>query len=172
MAEPFLGQISIVGFDFATKGWAFCDGQTLKIVQNPTLYSLIGTTYGSDDKSTFKLPDMRGKVPIGTNSDYPIGNTGGSEQARVSLSEMPVHSHKFYGVDVPGSKSGPQFNKQNLLANSGSRNFYDTSAESTSFLKPDSIGKIGESASHKNIQPSLALNFIIALQGVFPAKLK
>jgi microcystin-dependent protein len=170
MAEPFLGQISIVGFDFAPRGWAFCDGRSMSIVQNPTLYSLLGTIYGGDDKKTFNLPDMRGKVPIGISKDYPAGNTGGVDQARVSLSEMPAHTHKFYGVDVPGTRSGPQLNKQNLLANSGSRDFYDTSAESTSFLKPDSISKIGESVSHKNIQPSLALNFIIALDGTYPTK--
>ncbi len=168
MADPFLGQISIIGFRYAPENWAFCDGQKMPISQHMTLYSLIGSAFGGDGKTYFNLPDMRGKVPIGAGGSYDVGNTGGSEEVRLSQSEMPAHTHKLIGINAPGTKNGPGLKKENMLANNQKCNFFDTASETTVLLQPDSCGNMGGGSLHNNIQPSMGLNFIIATSGQYP----
>ncbi|MDD5597018.1 MAG: tail fiber protein [Victivallaceae bacterium] len=168
MADPFLGQISIVGFKYAPQGWAFCNGQQMPMAQHITLYALIGKTFGGDGKTYFNLPDMRGKVPIGTGGGYKIGDTGGSEEVRLNKADLPAHTHKFFGINAPGTKNGPGLNKDNMLANNQKCNFFDFASETTVLLQPDSCGNTGGGDLHNNIQPSMGLNFIIAITGRYP----
>ncbi|MDD5698330.1 MAG: tail fiber protein [Victivallaceae bacterium] len=169
MAEPFLGQIAIVGFDYAPEGWAFCDGQKMAISQQQSLYALIGNTFGGDGKTYFNLPDLRGKVPVGTGGSYRLGNTGGSEQVGLTGEGLPPHTHKFCGIDAPGTKNGPGKKKDALLANEDNKDFFASEPTELVSLQPDSVSMAGKGDPHNNIQPSLGLNFIIALTGMFPS---
>ncbi|MFA7185371.1 MAG: tail fiber protein [Victivallales bacterium] len=168
MAEPFVGEISIVAFDFAPPNWAFCDGATVPRSQYGSLFSLLGTTFGGAGTEFFMLPDMRGLVPFGASSSYPMGVMYGQEQAYITEEGMPSYSHTFYGMNVSGTKNGPGKTGNALLANDDDTNFFASSATNIVQMRPDSVGGVGNGAAHNNIQPSIALNFIIALTGVPP----
>ena len=158
--DPFVAEIRVFPFNFAPKGWAFCDGQLLPISQNTALFSLLGTYYGGDGKSTFALPDLQGSAPLDQGqgaglSDYFIGQSGGSQNVTLLQSEMPIHNHQAQGV-ATGNQWGS-------LANG-----YATTITTT--LAPSAITNNGGSQPHNNMQPYLVLNFIIALQGIFPSR--
>ena len=167
MSEPFLAEIRLMGFNFAPRGWAFCDGQILPINQNQSLYSLLGTTYGGDGRTSFALPDMRGRVPIHVGSNgqgsHTLGQKSGEETHTLSPNEMPQHTHVAQGTDAAADNTAPTGRK--LAATSG---LYSTARNTT--LLPSTVANVGGGQAHDNMQPYLALNFCIALQGLFPSR--
>ncbi len=166
MSEPFLAEIRIVGFNFAPRGWALCDGQILPINQNQSLYSLLGTTYGGDGKTTFALPDMRGRTPIHTDAQHREGQKSGEETHTLSINELPQHRHVVSADGVISQSDDPT---GKLLAQAGS-NSYATAGTTQVSMGIGMVGAVGGSQAHENMQPYLALNFCIALQGLFPSR--
>ena len=172
MSEPFLGCISIFGFNFAPRGWATCSGQILPINQNQSLYSLLGTTYGGDGRTTFALPDMRGRVPIHAGSGSgltpsSLGQRFGTERVTLTAAQIPAHSHTANASTANSTAATPQ---GNLAAPTvAAFNVYGDAAS----LTPGAGGQLGESdggAAHDDMQPYTVLNFCIALQGPFPSR--
>lgn len=171
MADPFVAEIRIVPFNFAPTGWAFCDGTLLPIMQNTALFSLLGTFYGGDGRSTFALPDLRGRAPLFMGqgpglSNYDLGQNGGQAAVTLIQSELPLHNHQVRANSGVASVDTPV---NNVWA-SGARGrplVYATSANTTSL---QAFAMAGQSQPHNNRQPFLCLNFIIALQGVFPPR--
>ena len=170
MADPFVAEIRIFPFNFAPRGWAFCNGQLLPISQNTALFSLLGTTYGGDGKSTFALPDLQGRAPMHPGqgpglSLHNLGETGGSETVTLLQSEIPAHSHGMQGDEDDASFKTPQ----NMLFGAGNQ-MYLTSASANATLAPEALSPAGGGQPHNNLMPYLTFNFCIALQGVFPAR--
>ena len=172
MSEPFLAEVRIVGFNFAPRGWAFCDGQILPINQNQSLYSLLGTTYGGDGRTSFALPDLRGRTPIHVGrsnggADHTLGSKSGEETHTLSAAEMPQHIHTFHASNdaantVPSSST--------LLATVPNRIYADLDPSRKVLLNTGTIANAGGGQAHENMQPYLAINFCIALQGLFPSR--
>jgi microcystin-dependent protein len=173
MAEPFVGQIITVGFNFAPRGYATCDGQLLSIAQNTALFSLLGTTFGGDGRVTFGLPDLRGRVPIHQGqgpglTNRTMGEVSGQENHTLISTEMPMHNHLLMGFQNTGDQALPQ---SNIIAGSnqtGVSNFTNVAPNTT--MSPQSIGLAGGSQPHNNMQPYLVINFCIALEGIFPSR--
>lgn len=172
MADPFVAEIRIFPFNFAPKGWAFCNGQLLPISQNTALFALLGTTYGGDGKSTFALPDLQGSAPMHPGqgpglSLHDLGETGGSETVTLLASKMPAHSHALQANSDPASVQSP--GPTRTLARSQNANAYATPGALVA-LAPETLAPTGGSLPHNNMQPYLTLHFCIALQGVFPPR--
>jgi microcystin-dependent protein len=171
MSEPFLGCISIFGFNFPPRGWAQCSGQTLPINQNQSLFSLLGTTYGGDGRTTFALPDMRGRAPMHAGngaglSSRTLGQQLGTETVTLSAAQIPPHSHSAIASTADSTASTPQ---GNLAAPTvAAFNVYGDAAN----LTPGAAGQVGPTGGqgHQNMQPYTTLNFCIALQGLFPSR--
>ena len=172
----FVGEIRMFAGDFAPKDWALCRGQTLNISQNPNLFSLIGTTYGGDGQTTFCLPDLQGRVPvhIGTCQDgttYELGQSGGAEQVTLTIGDLPPHSHNLWSTSY-GQTAAPAPNTIPALATSSQQGIavYGPPASPLTSLAPESISMSPQLAgeSHDNVQPYVALSFIIALKGDLP----
>ncbi len=171
MADPFVAEIRIFPFNFAPRGWAWCDGQLLPLAQNTALFSLLGTTYGGDGDGTFALPDLMGRVPMHQGQGQglswrDLGESGGTETVTLLESEIPAHAHEVKVATEPGEISGPQGSS---IALSGSGNVY-ASGEPTVMMSPMQLGTTGGSHPHTNMQPYLTCYFNIALQGVFPPR--
>lgn len=164
MGTPFLGEIKIVGFNFAPQGWAECNGQFLPINQNQALFSLFGTMYGGNGQTTFALPDFRGRTGIHVGAGFIQGQAGGQEFHTVTQSEMPAHNHFVQATSSLGNNDDPT---GNLLATANAPMYLGT-ANTT--LQPSTITNVGGSQPHENRQPFLVLNFIVALIGVFPSQ--
>lgn len=171
---PFVGEICLFPFNFAPKGWAFCDGQILPISSNTALFSLLGTTYGGDGKSTFALPNLQGMVPIHAGqgpglSLYDLGQIGGSENVTLLQSEIPAHSHSLQYGTSGGSQESPV---GQIWKDTGGRRggLAYTSPANLVPMGVDAIMPVGGSQPHNNMQPYLTLKFCIALQGVFPPR--
>lgn len=165
MAEPFLSEIRIMSFNFAPKGWALCNGQLLPINQNQALFSLLGTTFGGDGRVNFALPDNRGRVPIHVGSGHTLGEKGGEQAHTLSIAELPQHTHVLNGtgndsVNTPAANS--------VLGKSAPQPAYGGPTGLVA-MNPASIGNVGGSQAHLNMQPFLTLSFCIALQGIFPS---
>lgn len=169
MAEPFLGEIRIMSFVFAPKGWALCNGQLLPINQNQALFSLLGTTFGGDGRVNFALPDNRGRTPIHVGSSHTLGERGGQQAHTLSISEIPTHTHVLNATGLQGNSSYPRFGTtgHRLAADPG--NSYTGNAVNLASLNASSVTNVGGSQAHLNMQPFLTLNFCIALQGIFPS---
>jgi microcystin-dependent protein len=173
MSEPFLGEIRVLGFQFTPRGWAGCDGQLLSIAQNSALFSLLGTTYGGDGRTTFALPDLRGRTPIHQGqgqglSPYSMGQNGGSESHTLTANEMPQHSHALAATNAGGNQQSPQ---GTFIATDAAGNTAGFSSSApTVAMHPASITATGGSQPHNNLQPYLTVNFCIALQGIFPSR--
>lgn len=165
MAEPFLGELRMASFGFAPKGWALCDGQLLPINQNQGLFSLFGTTYGGDGRVNFGLPDLRGRVPLHVGGVHALGERSGAQGHTLSVAELPQHVHTLNATSDAADSPVPSTGAQ--LASVGEKLY--TSATDLVALKADSISTIGGSQAHLNMQPFLVLNFIVALQGIFPS---
>jgi microcystin-dependent protein len=170
MSEPFLAEIRIFGFNFAPRGWATCDGQILPINQNQALYSLLGTTYGGDGRTTFGLPELRGRVPLhegsGTGlSNRTLGAGGGIEQVTLTTSQMPSHLHTLQATTNPADSRSPS-SKVSATAIDDLYGVPEDLVNSAS----GAVAATGGNQAHQNMQPYLVLNFCIALQGLFPSR--
>jgi microcystin-dependent protein len=167
MAEPFLSEIRIMSFQFAPKGWALCNGQLLPINQNQALFSLLGTTFGGDGRVNFALPDLRARTPIHVGSGHTLGERGGEQAHTLSIAELPTHTHVASGTSTSTDPNGTNIPTGNLLA-SGPSEIYAAPSNLVA-LGSSTVGNVGGSQAHLNMQPFLTLNFCIALQGIFPS---
>jgi len=176
MSEFFVGQIMLAGFNFAPRYFAQCDGQLLPINQNQALFSLIGTRFGGNGVSTFALPDMRGRTPVGAGtsadpawqpSPYAVGESGGVEGVSLQNATMPTHGHTMLGTSAAGAGHNPT---GALYGNSSSENLYGPSSGPQVTLAQQSLGLTGSGAPHENMQPYRVINFAIALSGIFPSR--
>ena len=169
MSEPFLAEVRIVGFNFAPRGWAFCDGQILPINQNQSLYSLLGTTYGGDGRTSFALPDLRGRTPIhvgrfNAGIDHRLGGKGGEETHTLSAAEMPQHKHV---ANASNDNATTVVATGNVLGRA--LNLYEAPGTLTA-LRAGTLLNVGGGQAHNNMQPCIAVNFCIALRGLFPSR--
>ena len=172
MADPFVAEIRVFPFNFAPKGWAWCDGQLMPLSQNTALFSLLGTTYGGDGKSTFALPNLQGSAPMHPGqgpglSLRDLGEQGGSETVSLLESEIPSHSHGLQGSGVTGNRTNPVGNSFARVA--GAQPYSTTIASFTS-MAPEALPPAGGDQPHNNMMPYLTFYFCIALQGVFPPR--
>lgn len=169
MSEPFIAEVKMVGFNFAPRGWAFCDGQILPINQNQSLYSLLGTTYGGDGRVDFALPDLRGRTPIHVGSSnggsHSLGQKSGQEVVTLSAAQMPQHDHQAQASDDNASTGEPG---GKVLARSTSPTYH--SPTNMTEMHPLSVLNAGGGQAHQNMMPYLAVNFCIALTGLFPSR--
>lgn len=165
MSEPFLGEIRLGAFAYAPKNWAFCNGQILAIQQNQAIFALLGTNYGGNGVTTFALPDLRSRVPLHTGAGYVLGETGGEAAHVLTLAEMPPHNHALIATTAAGSQSTPV---GNVPAGSVKPAYASAGPDTT--MSPAAVTTAGGSQPHENLPPYLVLNFIIALQGIFPSR--
>ncbi|WP_372792596.1 phage tail protein [Lutibacter sp.] len=168
--DPFLAEIIMFGGNFAPRGWAFCDGQLLPISSNQALFSILGTTYGGDGRTTFALPDLRGRVPIhpGTGnglSTYRLGQKGGTQTNTLTTNNLPSHSHTI-NIKEEGNSDNPN---GTFIAGDGSNSF-GTTSDASNTLAASAVNPSGGSQAVNNIQPFECVNFIIALTGIFPSR--
>jgi len=164
MGSPYLGEIRMVSFGFAPKGWALCNGQTMPINQNQALFSLLGTMYGGDGRTTFLLPDFRGRTTLHVGSGFAQGQSGGEEAHILLPNEMPAHTHTAIASTGAASSDTPAANS---WATGVSQ--YATTAITTA-MDPTAIANTGSNQAHENRSPYLVVSFIIALTGVFPSR--
>ncbi len=173
MADPFVAEIRIMAINFAPKGWALCTGQLLPISQNTALFSLLGTTYGGNGKSNFALPDLQGRTALhADNSQTYLGEVGGSDTVTLLESEIASHNHNVNVVNIDPANLTTPGPRVMLAQSSGDANAYNRSPQpgDNVTLAPDAISFTGGDQPHDNMQPYLALLFVIALQGVFPPR--
>lgn len=167
MTMPYMGEIRLVSFDFAPRGWAFCNGQLLPINQNQALFALLGTTYGGNGQTTFALPDLRGRMALHANYDIRQGEAGGEFSHTLTVNEMGRHTHRAYASVAQASTADPS---GALLARKGRLTADDFNGTPNTVLVSTQVSTAGGSQPHENTQPYLGLNFVIALQGVFPSQ--
>ena len=173
MSSPFLGEIKMFAGNFAPRNWALCDGQLLSVSQAQALFSLLGTLYGGDGRTTFGLPDLRGRVPIHAGSGPGLtprnqGQRGGQETASVNVNQLPSHTHSMQGSSAFGGDTSPA---NNLPATGSGAFLYKGVPGTTVAMDADAIGSSGGSAlPHNNVMPFLCVNFIVALFGVYPSR--
>lgn len=171
--EPYLGQIKMWGFPFNPSGYALCNGATMNVTQNAALYSLLKTQFGGNGTTTFLLPDLRGRVPLGANSAHPQGNTGGVESVTLATANMPAHTHLMNASNTAASFPVPgianELAKPGNWANGSQIQLYGPLAAPVT-LAADAISMVGDGAAHSNMQPYQVLNFCIALTGIFPMR--
>jgi microcystin-dependent protein len=169
MSDPYVGEIRLVGFQFAPESWAFCDGSLISIANNDVLFNLIGTTYGGDGVNTFALPDLRGRAPLHMGSyqgtPYVIGQKAGTETVTLSTSNLPVHSHPINASSAAAQSPLPT---SNTFAANSTIDPYETSGPGVSgpILAPNGAGAL----PHENLMPYVTMNYIISLFGVFPSR--
>ncbi len=174
MQDPWIGEIALVAFNFAPQGWALCNGQLLSIAQNTALFSLLGTTYGGDGITTFALPNLQSRVPLHFGqgpglSSYPLGANGGVESVTLQTTQIPAHTHSFtpQASTASGSAASPA---GAFWAESGSGDKIYHAGKSNTHMAAQTLGNTGGGQAHENRQPYLALNYIIALVGIFPSR--
>ena len=166
MAQPYVGEIRMFAGNFAPAGWMLCNGALLPISENETLFQLIGTTYGGDGQSTFALPNLQSRIPIHQGNGFVLAETGGAEEVTLTVQQIPAHSHLFEASTAAGSQSDPT---NHLTAQHPTMSLYIAAAGNVS-LSPNAMGLTGGSQPHTNLQPYLAINFIISLFGIFPTQ--
>lgn len=171
--DPFIGEIKLFAGNFAPRGWAFCEGQLLPISQNTALFSILGTTYGGDGRTTFALPDLRGRVSIHPGhgpglSNYFLGAKGGQEHVTLMINQMPSHNHEVRASSQGGNSPSPG---NAVLGNTGGFDAeYVHNQPPDLIMNPSMVTNAGGNQPHENRQPYLAVNYIIALQGIFPSR--
>jgi len=171
MSEPFVGEIRMFAGNFAPRGWAFCDGQLLAVSQNDALFSLLGTIYGGDGRTTFGLPDLRGRIPLhqGTGpglSQRRLGSKGGSENVTLTTNQLASHTHDFNANKADATGAAPQ---GKVTAKIVGGRLYRTDSQNTD-LASTVVSNTGGSNSHTNLMPTLCINYIIALVGIYPSR--
>jgi len=171
MSEPFVGEVRMFAGNFAPRGWAFCDGQLLAVSQNDALFSLFGTIYGGDGRTTFALPDLRGRIPIhaGTGpglSPRRLGSKAGPEQVTLTVNQLPSHTHTYNASTTAASGNSPN---DALIGDSPSLDVFAGAAPSVDFAT-QAITAVGGSQSHTNLMPFLCIHFIVALFGIYPSR--
>lgn len=167
MSEPFLSEIKIVSFNFPPKGWALCNGQFLPINQNQALFALLGTTYGGNGQTTFALPNLRGRVPIHFGEAHDLGEAAGSTSVTVNIQQLPTHMH---GLQVSSNDQNVTLDPSNAFLAPVNNTYTPPASGSLTVMHPSSVTSVGGSQPHNNMMPYLVLNFIIALQGIFPSR--
>lgn len=173
MSEPFIGEIRMFGGNFAPRAWALCDGQLLTIVQNDALYSLLGTIYGGDGRTTFALPDMRGRIPLHKGqglglSNRPLGQNAGQEDVNLTTDQLPVHNHGFHASTGPADSGYPA---GQLVADTTPDSVYNDAGTDTGAAMPaNTVSNVGGGQTHPNMMPFQCVNFIIALFGIYPSR--
>jgi microcystin-dependent protein len=165
MAQPYVGEIRMFAGNFPPAGWMFCEGQSLPISENETLFQLIGTTYGGDGQETFVLPDLRGRVPLHQGNNFLLAETGGVEEVTLSTQQMPAHNHAMFGSLNTASGATPT---NAVIGKSTSIDAFINAQPGTA-LNAQAITPIGGNAPHENMQPYLCVDFIISLFGIFPS---
>ena len=165
MAQPYVGEIRMFAGNFAPSGWMLCDGQLLPISENETLFQLIGTTYGGDGQSTFALPDLQSRVPIHQGNGFTLAESGGAEEITLTVQQISAHSHPALCANAVANDPNPG---NNLCGESSVISLYQNGNPATP-MAPQSIGSVGGSQPHTNLQPYLTINFIISLFGIFPS---
>jgi microcystin-dependent protein len=168
MSEPFLGEVKIVSFNFPPKGWALCNGQLLPINQNQALFSLLGTIYGGDGRVTFALPNLQSRTPVHAGDGHVLGELGGETAVALGAAQMPVHSHAANSLDF-ATTTTPAGNALGARAGRFGAAIYAPAANLVP-LDARSVDATGGGQPHDNMQPYLVLNFVIALQGIFPSQ--
>ncbi len=164
MADCFLGEIRVFAGNFAPMDWALCNGQSLPINQNDALFALLGTTYGGDGQVNFNLPDLRGRAPLHRSANYPMGSVGGCEQVSLSMAQVPQHNHPFPVSGEAGSSTAP-LNKVPAMGA-----IYTTTAGNAEMAAGSIAVAAGGAQPHENMQPWVAMSYIIALNGLFPTQ--
>lgn len=173
MSDPFVAEIRIFPFNFSPRGWAFCDGQLLPLSQNTALFSLLGTNYGGDGKSTFALPNLQGSVPIQSGqgaglSPFDLGQQGGSQTVTLLISEMPAHNHLVQASPYPADYPLPA--PDTVLCQAAGDASYSTQTTPSAVMAYQSLSISGGNLPHNNLMPYLTLNFCIAIQGIYPPR--
>jgi microcystin-dependent protein len=166
-SEPFLSEIKVVSFNFPPKGWALCNGQFLPINQNQALFALLGTTYGGNGQTTFALPNLRGRVPIHMDASHSLGEAAGSTSVTVNIQQLPTHLH---GLQASGSDTNPTLDPTGAFFAPVNNTYTNPASGGFTTLHPGMVSSVGGSQPHNNMMPYLTLNFIIALQGIFPSR--
>lgn len=164
MTDPYYGEIRRVAFNFAPRGWALCNGQLLSIASNQPLFALLGTTYGGNGVTTFGLPDLRGRAPVHPQHEITWGTVGGEEQHRLTLPELPAHTHNVRASDGAADRTSPQGGYWAASQHAA----YGTGAAGT--MSDAAIGSTGGGQPHENRPPFLVVNYIIATQGIWPSR--
>ena len=169
MSDPFYAQITITAFNFPPKGWAKCDGQLLPINQNQALFSLLGTTYGGDGRTTFALPDLRGRTPVHVSGDLPQGQVVGAEAVTLTSAQMPAHTHP---LNATTDFANDFVASNNLLAARprGGPQLYAKPPGSPVAMNPAAVTTVGGGQPHLNMQPFTVVNYVIAITGIFPSR--
>ncbi len=171
MSEPFVGEIRMFAGNFAPRGWAFCDGQLLAVSQNDALFSLLGTIYGGDGRTTFGLPDLRGRIPLHQGqgpglSSRRLGSKSGAENETLTTNQLASHTHDWNGNTADATEAGPQ---GRVLGKPTGLRFFEPAGQDAS-LASSTIANTGGSRSHTNLMPTLCIHFIIALFGIYPSR--
>ncbi|MEK4698167.1 tail fiber protein [Solibacillus sp. FSL R7-0668] len=169
MSDCYIGEIRMFSGSYAPQGWAFCNGQTLQIAENEALFVLIGTTYGGDGMTTFSLPDLQGRVPIHQNSQYAIGSKDGTETVTLTQAQLPAHTH-LLNVNNEANDSSQSSPANHVWGVSDINNYQTNVTSNLVQMNTNLITPVGGNQPHDNMMPSLAINFIIALQGIFPSQ--
>jgi microcystin-dependent protein len=164
MSEPYLGEIKIISWNFAPRGWAFCNGQLLPINQNQALFSILGTTYGGNGQTNFALPNLQGRTPVHVGDGIILGELGGETAHTVNISELPAHNHVPVGSSL--APTSPSVSG-NLWASNNAGPYASTP---NAAMNPACVTAVGGNQPHENMSPYLVLNFIVALQGIFPSQ--
>lgn len=164
MSEPYVGEIRMFAGNFAPQGWAICNGQLLPIAGNETLFMLLGTTYGGDGENTFALPDLRGRIPVGSGSGYTLGQMDGTETVTLTTGQMPAHTHTAHSNSANGTVEQPA---NAFWAGSGIRPY---GSGAPSIAMGAAITSAGGSLPHDNMMPFLTITFIIAMTGLYPTQ--
>jgi microcystin-dependent protein len=169
MSEYFIGQIMLTGFNFPQRGFAFCNGQLLPISQNQALFSLLGVQYGGNGQTNFALPDLRGRTPVGAGgpSNYVQGTVFGVENVSLLQNQIPPHSHTLNATNQTGTVRNPS---NSIYGTSSGESLYGTADNAPIPLAANQVQSTGSGAPHSNMQPSLTINFNIALTGIFPSR--
>jgi len=168
MSEPYIGEIKFIGYNFAPRGWAYCNGQLLQIAENTALFSILGTAYGGDGRTTFGLPDLRGRTALHKTMGYNLGAKGGEPTHALTTAELPSHTHQLQ-ASADGSSRTTTLSG-NVLTVSTGQAYADADAGSMANMAAGALTSAGTGATHNNMQPFVAIGFCIALVGIYPSR--